>query len=408
MIKGDPGTRRLWQTVFFCFILAAVTGVLFRFGMIVPLPDVLSLQNVRHAHSHLMFFGWATPLPLYIFWKRLRTRIEPVSGKIGLDLMYGSLWGILLFGLLSYPFFLLYGYQPVPLGSTTLPLSVICSGLVMIGWYGYIAGYLMARKQVGRSFSQMWFEAALLMLFICSLGAWGVAVTQALDTANPLFGKALTHFFLACFTEGWIVLITVALLAEALNLNATDFRLSPNLLAGLILVGAPMTFPYGISQSLMTLPMLYTARAGGFLVGMAVLGTGLQILRSDGMRRSLLRWPLALLLLKAVMQVTASVIPSDFWLSDYALRILYLHILLLGAFTLAGIGFMHRFASVKTRSFTGVVFSVLILLISLLMLTRFWPAGWSGIWLFYAITGASLLPAIAVGVEWRELARTSV
>lgn len=317
--------------------------------------------------------------------------------------MYWSLWAVLTFGLLSYPFFLFFGYHPVPIGEAFLPLSVIFSGLVMVGWYLFMGGYLSVRKKMGEEDRNTWFEASLVMLLVCSLGAWGVAVAQFLDVSNPLVGKALTHFFLASFTEGWVVLVTIALLDEILDVNVSKLPLSPNTLSVLILLGAPLTFPYGISETLLTSEMLVTAKIGGAVAGFSLLIITYSILKSGKLSGSILWWPVILLLLKAIMQVIASVIPSGFWLSDHALRIFYLHVLLLGGFTLTGVGYLHSLMELRSRSFTGVVLSVILVLTSLLLLTRFWPVSWSGMWVYYVVAGVAVLPAVAVATEWWKL-----
>ncbi len=391
----------LWQLLFFSFILAGLTGALYRVGMLMALPDLLSLQNVRHAHSHLMFFGWAAPLPLYIIWRIIG--FEEVPKNRNYHIMEWGLWGMLGFGLLSFPFFLLFGYRPVPFGSSSLPLSVICSGMVMICWYLFMGGYLSIRKKIPEEKRNSWFEAALVMLFVCSLGAWGVAVVQFLGITNPLMGKALTHFFLACFTEGWVVLAIVALLDEALGIGIGEYMLSPTILMSGVLLGAPLTFPYGISETLLTPLMLNTARFGGFVAGAGLSIIGYSILRSGKVSRSIWIWPVGLLLLKSILQILASVMPSALWLSDHALRIFYLHVLLLGAFTLTGVAFFHKFRGLSYRSYTGVAISVAIVLVSLLLLTRFWPVAWGGMWIYNLVTGAALLPVIAVIFEWFKL-----
>jgi hypothetical protein len=398
--------RYQWQVILFCFVLAALTGVLFRFGMIMPLPGELSLQNIRHAHSHLMFFGWAAALPLLIIYGKVKLLLE--SKNPGLKMMYWSLWAILLFGLLSYPFFLLFGYHPVQVGTTSMPFSVIFSGLVMVGWYLFVAGYLLARKQLTEGDRSTWFEAALVMLVVSSFGAWGVAVAQFMNLANPLVGKALTHFFLACFTEGWVVLSTIAILDELFGFSFDPLPFSAGTLSALILLGAPLTFPYGISETLLTTPMLMTARAGGLITGVSLCLVGYAMLRKDGLPKSLILWPLVLLLLKGVMQVVASVIPSGFWLSDHALRIFYLHVLLLGGFTLAGAAYLHHLKGLGPRSFTGLALSIVIVLFSLLLLTRLWPVAWSGMWIYYVVASAAILPAAGLGAEWWKLSTKSI
>ncbi|MDR8393171.1 hypothetical protein NC796_18595 [Aliifodinibius sp. S!AR15-10] len=398
--------RYQWQVILFCFVLAAFTGVLFRLGMLIPLPGELSLQNIRHAHSHLMFFGWAAALPLLIMYGKVKLLLE--GKNRGLKMMYWSLWAILLFGLLSYPFFLLFGYHPVPVATTSMPLSVIFSGLVLIGWYLFVAGYLLVRKEVSEEDRNPWFEAALVMLVVSSFGAWGVAVAQFMNLANPLVGKALTHFFLACFTEGWVVLSTIAILDELFEFSFDSLPFSAATLSALILLGAPLTFPYGISESLLTTPMLLTARVGGLITGVSLCLVGYTMLRNEELPKPIILWPLALLLLKGVMQVVASVIPSGFWLSDHALRIFYLHVLLLGGFTLAGVAYLHKLSKLDIRSFTGVALSIVIVLVSLLFLTRLWPVAWSGMWVYYVVSGAAILPAVALGAEWWKLSTKSV
>ncbi|MFH5832314.1 hypothetical protein ACG2F4_01545 [Halalkalibaculum sp. DA3122] len=397
--------RYLWQVILCCFVLAALTGVLYRLGMIMPLPADLSLQNIRHAHSHLMFFGWASALPLLLMYGEIKS-IEKKENS-GLSLIYSSLWAILCFGLLSYPFFLLFGYRPVTVGSTSLPLSVIFSGLVMVGWYLFMAGYLSMRKHIGEEDRNGWFEASLVMLFISSLGAWGVAVAQFSGVSNPLVGKALTHFFLACFTEGWVVLAAVALLDELLEINTGSLPFSSQVLMVLILLGAPLTFPYGISETLVTPEMLITARSGGLISGAALCLAMYALLRNGKRLNSIFRWPIWLLLIKGVMQVAASVMPSGFWLSDHALRIFYLHILLLGGFTLVGIGYLFQGRTLGTSVFSGVVLSVILVLASLLLLTRLWPIAWSGMWVYYVVTAVAVLPALAVGAVWWKLTTQS-
>lgn len=57
--------RQLWQLSLFSFIMAAITGFLYRYGMLYPMPELFYFVNIRHAHSHLMFFNWVCP-PLMI------------------------------------------------------------------------------------------------------------------------------------------------------------------------------------------------------------------------------------------------------------------------------------------------------------------------------------------------------
>ncbi len=103
------------------------------------------------------------------------------------------------------------------------------------------------------------------------------------------------------------------------------------------------------------------------------------------------------------MQLAASVIPSSFLFSNHGLRIFYLHVLLLGAFTLAIIAWWHRSDNIPDRFFNGIVLSIVIVLLSLLLPTSLWPAMWTGSWIFYFLAAAALLPVLAIGVYWFKM-----
>ncbi|MBD3615027.1 MAG: hypothetical protein HUJ22_00540 [Gracilimonas sp.] len=402
MLAKDSG---IWQWAIFSFILAGVTGFLYRLGFVTVLPFDLNLENIRHAHSHLMFFGWASLLPLYLI------KIDSIPGyhaAIGARFMKYSLWAVLLFGLISFPFFFIWGYKSVSIGDANLPFSVIFSGLVMVGWYGFMIGYLFTRNQKHDFVPNVWFEGALMMLFISSLGAWGVGAVEMLHIGGPLLGKALTHFFLATFVEGWVLLVLLGLIYKALNLKEDDLVVSPLVLVGLIAIGAPLTFPYGISESMLSLNLSVAARMGGILIAEGTLLFLYSVFRSRRKSTSIWIWPLLFLGLKAVMQLIASVSPADLWLSEHGVRVFYLHVLLLGAFTTGMIGFLKQDSSINNAYFYGVLVSVSIVLISLILLTSFWPAFLSGVWIYYGLAVTALLPVIAVLVFWLKLNKTIV
>ncbi|WP_138430969.1 hypothetical protein [Fodinibius saliphilus] len=395
----------LWKVSVACFIIAGLTGFLYRLGMIGWLTSSLdlSLENIRHAHSHLMFFGWAVPIPLYLLLKYICDNFKPGISSLGW-MKYG-IWGGLIFGVLSFPFFLLYGYRPVPIGAGTLPLSVILSGMVMLCWYMFMWGYYQIRDQLKDDTAQPWFDGSLVMLFICSLGAWSVAVVQALAPENFMLMKGMTHFFLATFTEGWVVLALLAIVVIQLDIQPSDWVIPETWSLGCIVIGAPLTFPYGISESLLSPLLLAVARIGG---GIAALGLVLflYVLVKSGKWKYKIQiwiWPISLIALKAVMQITASIGPSSFWLADHGLRIFYLHVLLLGAFTLMMLGSLHVQSEATKSYFYAVVGSIYAVLISLVMPTQLWPTSWSGVWVFYVLAVAALLPVLAVSLQWITL-----
>ena len=390
----------LWQLPLACFILAGLTGFLYRLGLIGLDLWGLSLENIRHAHSHLMFFCWAVPLPMYFIIRKADREINANGPNIFMTRMAMA---SLFLGLASYPFFLIYGYRPVSLAGMDLPLSVILSGLVMVCWYGFMVGYWKERKAITQDLSTLFYDGALVMLFLCSLGAWGVAVVQFSGVQSPLFGKALTHFFLATFTEGWIVLVILGLMYDKLGINVEKIPFAPSLLLGLILFGAPLTFPYGISEGLMSDQLLLAARAGGLLAATG-LGINLYLISRRAGTQLAWYWKVILVLLgiKVLAQFTASVLPSDFWMSEHSLRIFYLHLLLLGVFSLGLFGALHLQFNIP-RGLAGIATSIILLLLSLVLLTPIWPSRWFSNWQFYLVTVIALLPTVAAAYYWYEI-----
>ncbi len=391
----------IWQWAIACFVIAGLTGFLFRLGFVIPLPANLSLQNIRHAHSHLMFFSWASLLPLYLIKMSI---IPGYHAAKSVRLMKASLWAVLLFGLFSFPSFLMWGYRPVAIGSALLPVSAIISGLVMIGWYGFMIGYLITRFRKKDFKPNSWFEGALVMLFVCSLGAWGVGSAELLHLGGAQFSKALTHFFLTVFVDGWVLLVLLGLIAYALKMKEDDFLVSPTVLIGLIAIGSPLTFSYGIPESMIDLNLSVAARLGGLLVAEGVIIFVISVFKKYSVKETKLWiWPILFLVLKAVMQFIASVTPAELWLSDHGVRILYLHVILLGAFTMGmSVLFTEKF-QISRRYCYAILVSVSLVIFSLLFMTGFWPANLSGAWMFNVMIIFALLPVASMIVFWMKL-----
>ena len=166
---------------------------------------------------------------------------------------------------MSWPFFLLFGYRSVPIGSANLPIAAMLSGLVMITWYWFGILYYKARQSMkSASLTVVLFDGALAALVVSSLGAWGVSVYQFSSLESPLISKALTSFFLGVFTEGWVMLGVLGILwsgAEKPTLNIKgSWVWKP------VLFGSMLIFPFSLDQSIITPLMLYSAKAGLLLI----------------------------------------------------------------------------------------------------------------------------------------------
>jgi hypothetical protein len=277
------------------------------------------------------------------------------------------------------------------------------SGFVMIGWYIFMVGYLIHRAKTSIDKRNIWYESALVMLFVSSLGAWCVGLSQLVNFENPLLLKALTHFFLSTYTEGWIVLIVLGFIAKNLEIKRADYLVSPTVLVALIALGAPLTFPYGISASFIDGQLLFFARLGGIMISISILMYIYSIVRNDLSVKQFWKWPISFLAIKSVMQIIASISPPELWMSDMGIRILYLHVLLLGAFTTSMVIYICRdFVVYKTHVY-AVFISISIVLMSLVLSTNFWPSSLKGLWIYPVLAVCATLPILTMFLLWRKI-----
>ncbi len=381
--------NRIWKLSLLSFIIAAMTGFLYRYGMLYPLPDWLNFANIRHAHSHLMFFNWVSP-PLMVL---MIDRLIQNENVHAIRSFSNCLYVMLFLGFLSFPFFLLYGYHSVAIGSASLPLAAIISGFVMITWYWFGWLWMKYRNEDDSSIPLTFYEGALLALMVSSLGAWGVSIFQFTPIDSPLISSAMTHFFLAVFTEGWAVLAVLGLIWTKVETDPNSLPVKKEWLWIPILVGSMLIFPYSLTESLVTTPMLISAMAGMLLI---ILSTALNVwlFFKNGLFKGFI-WQtiLILLCLKVLMQALA-LLPIDIWPGEHGLRVLYLHLLLLGVISilLTDLFYPLKYFNLKVI----FIISVILVLISLLMISGYWPPSLTPPGLYFWIMIIALLPVIPV------------
>ena len=256
----------VWPAALLCFVIAGLTGSLLRYGLLKGLPAGLQLVNVRHAHSHLMYFGWATPalMALIVAWlpgltdRQLSRRFQWLMGAT------------LIFALLAYVMFIQYGYQAANLGGRPYPLSVLAATLNVLAWYAFAFLYFQASWGVTRSRPLRFWDAALIFMILASLGAWGVALVSRLQITDPFWSQAMTHLFLDLFSEGWFVLAAVGLI-YAMH-PAHSERLA-QWGEQIIVIGLPVLFLLALPVGLVPAGLRAIAGIGGALVALGLLLT---------------------------------------------------------------------------------------------------------------------------------------
>jgi hypothetical protein len=381
-----------WVAALGLFVLAGTTGSLYRFGMLHGLPADLQLVNVRHAHSHLMYYGWVTPALMTLITVHLLRDLADDQLRRLWQRRFGLVIGLTLaLALVAYVPFLLYGYGLASIGAAQLPPAVIASFFNLIGWYAFAFLYWRLTRQ-RRSRPPAWrlWDLALGFLLLASLGGWGLVLGRPLQITSPAVMSGLTHFFLDLFSYGWFVLALLGLMVAQVPQVANHRLFSWG--EGLLLMGLPVIFLLSMPQGLVPPAVRILAGIGGVLVA-AGLSFYLYLLwphLSAGWRI-----PLAFLGLTGVALVSVSLPGVADWASAMLLRISYLHWLLLGFVSL---GLLMATAelwgdgAVVGRSLFTI--AVLLLIASLIPLTRLWPVAWSGRWALVMAAWISLGPVL--------------
>jgi hypothetical protein len=383
----------VWPAALVCFLLAGAAGSLWRFGVLYGLPAGLEFANLRHAHSHLMYFGWVTPALMALIATWLPTTTGRTAGR-------GFAWTIglvCIFALSTFPLFLLYGYAPVSLGSGRLPLALIASSLNILAWYAFAGYYLAHTWKVQRNLTLLFWDAAMGFLLLASLGAWGRALLAVLQVSDPFWGDpfwglAMVHLFLDSFSEGWFVLGLLGCLTALRGVSRS--RLMSRGL-WLMVAGLPVIFLLSLPEHLVPAAARWTAGLGGALVGMGTLMCVGALWKGapDGWR-SIERLFLAFLALRSAAMIVYSLPLAAVWLNMQGLRIPYLHILSLGFVTLALVYAAGRTWQVRARGEWWMVAAVITLLVSLAPFTGLWPSAWTGAWMLGMAAWISLLPLL--------------
>lgn len=385
--------RWAWIAALGCFLLAGSTGALNRFWLLYGFPAGLQFATVRHAHSHLMYFGWVTPALMAL----ITTWLPALSGRPRSAWMPWVIGATLVTALLAYPPFLMYGYMVAEIGGRRLPLSVIAASLNILAWYAFIALYLRSTWGVPRSRAIRLFDAALVFQMLASLGAWGRGALVGLKISDPFWTDATVHLFLDLFSDGWLLLALLGLVFAAYPAAGDSISRWP---MRLVILGLPVTFLLGVPVSLVPPTLRLVAGLGGILVAVGLLATvsGLwpAVSRAGG---GAWRVPLAFLGLKALAEFGIAVPAIALWADRVGLRISYLHWLLLGFVTLGLIAAAgDAWGRVAVRRSGWMTAGVLLLITSLLPLTGLWPEAWRGRWSLLLAAWAAWAPVLAAAV----------
>jgi hypothetical protein len=168
-----------WAAV--CLAATVLSGVWLRTVFLNPgTLGGFAFRNLVHAHSHLAFFGWATPA---LFALVVRTAVSPsVAGARWLRL-HAHTVGI--GSLLAFAGFLAGGYT-----TSTIVLSTVHVGLWVLFAFG-----MWPRLDGASPFVRRSLRGALAFLVLAGLGAMAPGVVMARGIADPWIGQLALQSF---------------------------------------------------------------------------------------------------------------------------------------------------------------------------------------------------------------------
>lgn len=223
----SPLRSRLVGVASLAYVSATAVGVLMRLvfvGFDVGLP----FDNLLHAHSHTLYFGWAA---IGILVGAID--IVPEVGRALSELA----WALALTFPLVLVGFLAVGYNP---------MTIAISSVIMGAWYVVVALWWRAGKGSGGTTVAL-FRTALPYLLAASVGVWALGFLQATQNTTPLSEALAVHAFLLGFAWflvfGVVAMIMESAAEKGLTLDAESLRRALRWWAPL----AFFTFPLGVS-----------------------------------------------------------------------------------------------------------------------------------------------------------------
>lgn len=318
----EQQTRRFVMLAVAALVLAAWTGVLMRFGMVYGFPTwAQNYGAMRHAHSHLMYFGWVTLALFALIWTDLpRHTGRSLPRGVGVQM---ALTAGLAF--LSFPAFWANGYGLTTIGSARLPLGAMVATFNGLTWFFFVALYMRATRGLAvRPLAVQLWDWALALLLLAALGAVGLVALVVTGAEQPFLQQLFLHQFLDLFAVGWFGLALLGVLWSHIDVPARGWL--PTFSLALLLTP---TFLLGVSPALLPASLFWVAALANGGAAILLSLHGIQLWR----RRDALP-PLAWLAgagFVTVLAVAALLLWPGVW-QEYAggqMRIFYLHTLLL-------------------------------------------------------------------------------
>lgn len=329
--------------------LAACTGVLLRFGLLDGMPAwAANYTAIRHAHSHLMYFGWVTLGLMALIWAELpRLTGRPLPRGVAAQMAASA-----LLAFLSFPAFWINGYQTTRIGSADLPLGSMAAGLNGLTWFVFVALYLRAtRGLASRPLPIQLWDWAIVLLLLSVLGAFGIAGVVLIGGSVATYQPFFLHLFLDLFAAGWFGMGVLGVLWARLGADTPRSGWLPTTSLAVALVP---TFVLGMPPGTVTTGMFWPAALANLVAAGLLTVHLLRLFQRRTELPPLARYALVILALHLCSALIV-VIPGFWrWSGGTQLRIFYLHNFLLAWISSALLGVILAEFGARPRLLTWV------------------------------------------------------
>jgi|JI10StandDraft_1071094.scaffolds.fasta_scaffold01106_20 hypothetical protein len=338
----------------FWFILIICLGISMRlsyaFNIVLPTP----IDFTRHAHSHTAFWAWAGPA---FFGFILAFLIENTKrSKVFETILF---WLIQINSLLALLSFILSGYSKLSI--------VFSSGMVFI-WLSFSFYSIYAGKKLNKNLLLFaLIRLSILMLTVSTLPTFLIPVSVATGFGTEMLRTISIHFFLDCYSEGWLYIMSFALFIFLIEKNEKT-KVS-NAGKMLLLSSIPLLILVSLRSNvfLFSNPIQWIILCASFLWGI------LQIIAIAPFIRRNLHYSfycvIIFVLIKAILDMLIGIPVFTKFVQSKMFAVLYLHLKLLGIMSIILSLFIAKVYSPESKKFhysknsilLGVCFSLIAL-----------------------------------------------
>lgn len=361
MVKNATGWFRVSV---FSLLLVSFIGVLLRYKIAYSLPFV-NQKYLLDAHSHFAFNGWVTQLIMVLLVARLDTKQQNPFKKYAW-ILYCNL--ITAYGmLLTFP---VQGYGLYSISFTTLSIFVAFI-FTFVYWRDLNRG---EQKSPG----DPWFKAALSFNVLSSVGAFALSLMMLTKTAHPDQYLASSYYYLHFQYNGWFFFSCTGLLVHKLHdwkiqlkAGKTIFRLfAASCIPAYFLSALWLPIPFWVY--ILVIVAVVFQLLGFFLLFQSVkphLKRLISFVSFPG--KWLIGLSVVALAIKIVLQASSTVPAlSKLAFGFRSIVIGYLHLVLLGVFTLFLLGYVviNGFMQINKTAVAGIVIFILGIILNELVL----------------------------------------